>query len=110
APKETRRFEQAQSGIYGLTITADGKRVLAAGGDEVFFVWDLSSDSDAAELVIGQGMGRTLEVRVIGGGTRFAGSSVDGSVKIWELDVDATRKLICEQTGTPLSEQFDPCA
>ena len=119
-PKLVRGFDEAQAAIYAMAFTPDGDRLLGAGGDEVFFVWNLTGQSATAEYVLGSGVGRTTEVRTIHNGASFVGAGNDGSVRVWELELARVRDQICATRGTPLSDvewsqyihglaPFDPC-
>ena len=120
APKPVHEFHQSQAAIYGLNFSPDGKRLMAGGGDEVFYMWELDESSDSAELVLNAQMGRTTDLMFLGDGSSFAGTGNDGQVKIWDLDIERVETGLCAQRGTPLSDlewnraivgvrPFDPC-
>lgn len=120
APREVRRFTDARSGIYAVTFSTDEKTLIAAGGDEVFFGWDLTSQRPDATYILSPEMGRTTETRFILDGSAFVGAGDDGGVRMWTLDPAAARASLCRLRGAPLTPDewarflpgitpFDPC-
>jgi len=119
-PKLIHEYHQSQAAVYGLNFSPDGKHLMAAGGDEVFYMWDLEDSSDSAEFILDGRMGRTTDLMFLGDGSSFVGAGNNGEVKIWDLDLTRVEKEICDQRGTPLSDlewqraivgvkPFDPC-
>ena len=119
-PTEVRHFTDARSGIYAVTFSPDENTLVAAGGDEVFFGWDLSSQRSEATVILQPGMGRTTETRFILDGTAFVGAGDDGGVRLWTLGPEAARSSLCALRGAPLSSDewarflpgitpFEPC-
>lgn len=120
APREVRRFTDARSGIYALALSPDEKTLVAGGGDEVFFGWDLSSSRPEATFILSPHMGRTTETRFILDGAAFVGAGDDGQVRLWTLDPTAARESLCRLRGAPLTSDewarhlpgispFQPC-
>lgn len=120
APVEVRRFADARSGIYAVTFSPDEKTLIAAGGDEVFFGWDVTSPRTDATFILAPQMGRTTETRFILDGTAFVGAGDDGGVRLWTLDPTAAEAALCRLRGSPLTPDewarflpgitpFDPC-
>ncbi len=119
-PKLVHEYHQSQAAVYGLNFSPDGTHLMAAGGDEVFYMWDLEDSSDSAEFILDGRMGRTTDLMFLGDGSSFVGAGNNGEVKIWDLDLTRVEKEICDQRGTPLSDlerqraivgvkPFDPC-
>ena len=120
APKQVRHFSDARSGIYAIAISPDEKTLIAAGGDEVFFGWDLTNPRSDATFILAPHMGRTTEARFILDGTAFVGAGDDGGVRVWTLDPTVARDSLCAARGAPLTPDewarflpgiapFDPC-
>ncbi len=69
--------------IYGLAISADGKRLATAGGDRVAKIWQWPSRQLEAVL---EGHGAAVYgVALNGNGTQAATASADKAVLLWDL-------------------------
>lgn len=120
APEKLREYTQARAAISALQFSHDGERLMAAGGNQVFYSWQLADQTNMADLVLDGGIGSTTEIWFFDGGTRFAGAGRDGTVKLWDLDAERVKTQLCSHFGTPFSEEewrntivgiepFDPC-
>ena len=73
--------------ILSLTISADGRRAVSGGRDEMVRVWDL--DSGAAVHALAGHMGEMHAVAISADGRRAVSGGRDGTVRVWDLDSGA---------------------
>ena len=69
--------------IYGLAISADGKRLATAGGDRVAKIWQWPSRQ--LEAVLEGHSAAVYSVGLNGNGTQAATASADKTVLLWDL-------------------------
>lgn len=119
-PSRIHQFLDARSGLNGAAISPDEKTLVAGGGDEVFWGWDLTKPDGPAVFALRLPGAVATEARFVLDGTRFAGAGVDGSVRLWTLDPVSARASLCSLRGQALTElewssvlpgitPFDPC-
>jgi WD40 repeat protein/tRNA A-37 threonylcarbamoyl transferase component Bud32 len=80
-----------QEGIYGVTISPNGRHALSAGGDKNVVLWDLDTGKPLATWT-----GHTDKVCGVAfapGATTAASSSYDGSVRLWDMKTGTAREL-----------------
>ena len=83
--------------VFSLDYSADGQRLLSAGGDKLIKVWDLATHQELAALE-----GHTAQVLSAvfnTNATQVLSGGVDQQIKVWDI---ATREKIIA-LGTPLS-------
>ncbi len=83
--------------VFSLDYSADGQRLLSAGGDKLIKVWDVTSHQELAVLE-----GHTAQVLSAvfnTNATQVLSGGVDKQIKVWDI---ATREKIIA-LGTPLS-------
>jgi serine/threonine protein kinase len=89
--KEVRRFDHAQPVFYFVTVTSDGKRLLASTAIEKHFhVWDLATGAKLREFEFRGGLDpKAIDVWIASysaDGKRALSTATDNFVRLWDVD------------------------
>ena len=77
--------------VYGVSISADGKRAVSGSADMNVRVWDL--DGDAPPRVLRGHMARVSGAAISADGKRAISGSDDNTVRVWNLDSGAQSRV-----------------
>jgi WD40 repeat protein len=82
--REFRKLFGHSDAVFGVAVTADGKRAVSASGDRTLKVWDLATGRALRTL---QGHSDSvLGVALTPDGKRAVSASEDRTLKVWDPD------------------------
>jgi WD40 repeat protein len=80
---EPQSLEGHSAPVYGLAVSADGRRAVTASQDATLKVWDVST---GVEPTLEGHLNEVLCVAVSANGRRAVSASEDGALKVWDVE------------------------
>jgi len=87
-----RTLEGHLASVYGVAVTADGKRAVSASGDTTLKVWDL--ERGVALRTLQGHSGPVTGVVVMADGKRAVSASYDTTLKVWDLESGIVLRML----------------
>ncbi|KOV76230.1 TIR domain-containing protein [Nocardia sp. NRRL S-836] len=89
--------------VYDIVLSPNAQRIATLGRDRTIRVYDLNDGEPITALVFHVGNGASSDIRFVGN-DKLAVTTQHGAVDIWDLDVSAALRRLCNGVGEPISE------
>ena len=110
-----------RAALYSVGFSPDDKTLLAVGGDDIVWGWNLTGTEKEAYLALNADMQRTYDLLFLDSGRTLVVAGDDGAVRTWTFRPEEARRSLCDNRGDPLTKDEwahhlpgitpqDPCA
>ena len=104
--KESLRIQAHANGVYGLALSADGKRFASAGADRLVRVWDSAMLKELHTL---EGhRGQVVAVAFSPNGQTLASGGYDGTIRLWNVSTGKELHVLRGHQHKVTSVAFSP--
>ena len=88
--QETLTFTGHSGGVFSVSFSPDGKRIVSGSGDQTLKVWDAQTGQETLTLKGHSGSVRSVSFSP--DGKRIVSGSKDNTLKVWDISSLATSK------------------